>query len=564
MLLQGTTLTVLLVASLGCFAGVGDDELNPFGVGSSAEASGRYGSWLPKMAAAGAKWVRLFPDWNQIEPAEGKWDWSLLDGMLAAAASNHVHITGLFLYNAKWVNPNSHTFPTNYPAWSEYVSNVVRHAAGGVRYYEVWNEPESFASESTPADYARVVTSAYDAAKAVSPDAQIALSVASVDVLYLERAIRAGAAGHYDYICVHPYEVLGTVATGQEALYMSIVPTLREMLAAVDPPKRNVPIWFTEIGEEAGKNATLERQAQDLVKAYVMGIAQGVSHIQWFEAQEGGYSMGLLDGKGEPRAAYHALKNLAQALGPRPFFKGWVLLDGRDYGFVFQGADGPVLVAWARPGTTHELKFEPPVKVIEPLNGSHIQVNVLSLSNAPLIVLNVPAGLISEAEANKDKPFPWGGDYSRAEVASISMGNPNIERGLHQLNADVSSKPVVVNGGPARDCSIGSGVAFTVDPNFVSYTHTAMQISAVVRSISTNEHPGFNLKYESAGGRKGIGWNFVPGADRWYTLTWTLNDDEFVGNWGYHFSFDSDSKEHSKYYLQSVTVTKVVPPGEKH
>src|SRR5580765_836060 len=113
-----TWIGLLLLLSIPCFARAVDDELNPFGVGSSAEASGRYGSWLPKLAGAGAKWVRLFPDWNQIEPAPGKWDWSLLDGMLAAAASNHILVTGLFLYNTKWVNPNTHTFPTNYPAWS--------------------------------------------------------------------------------------------------------------------------------------------------------------------------------------------------------------------------------------------------------------------------------------------------------------------------------------------------------------------------------------------------------------------------------------------------------------
>ena len=111
----------------------------------------------------------------------------------------------------------------------------------------------------------------------------------------------------------------------------------------------------------------------------------------------------------------------------------------------------------------------------------------------------------------------------------------------------------------ARDCSKGSAVTFTVDPNFLSYTHAPIVISAVVRKISSTDNPGFNLKYESAAGRKGIGWNSVPGSDRWYTLTWTLSDDEFVGNWGYHFSFDCDSTNYSRYYLQQVTVTNRVP-----
>ena len=116
---------------------------------------------------------------------------------------------------------------------------------------------------------------------------------------------------------MHPYEVLGTVDSGQEPLYMNIVPTIRKMLAARDPARWN-PIWFTEIGEALGGQITAARQAEDLIKAYTMAIAQGVSHIEWFEAQEGGYQMGLLGSNGNPNPAYNALKNLATVLGPNP------------------------------------------------------------------------------------------------------------------------------------------------------------------------------------------------------------------------------------------------------
>jgi hypothetical protein len=551
----------LMLASERCWPAVVTQELSPYGVASSAQASGAYAAWLPKMAAAGIRWVRLFPDWNQIEPSKGKWDWSLMDSMINSAASNGISVSGLFLYNAKWINSVTHTFPTNdYPAWSDYVSNVVRHASGRICYWEVWNEPQSFAAGGTPADYGHVVALAYNAAKAAAPDAQVGIGVASVDVYYLEHSIRAGAADHFDYICVHPYEVLGTLSSGQEALCMSIVPTLRKMLAAVDPPKTNVPIWFTELGEEMNKQVNAAKQAQDLVKAYVLGIAQGVSVIEWFEPQEGGYAMGLLDAQGKPRRAYDALKNLTATLGPNPAYKGWVLINERDYGFVFQNATNMVVVAWAPPGKIDELKFERPVTFVDPLSGLPAEVTNCSLSNAPVFVVDVPSNLVTQAQANRNRPFPWNGDYTGADMVSITMGNPNVEKGLHQLNVEVSSAPVMISGEPARDCSVGAGVTFTVDPNFVSYTHTPLQISAVVRKISADDNPGFNLKYEAASGRKGIGWNFVPGADRWYTLSWTVADDEFVGNWGYHFSLDSDSKLHSRYYLQRVTVTRLVPP----
>jgi hypothetical protein len=536
------------------------DGSNPFGVGSSAQASGLYTSWMPKMAAAGVKWVRLFPEWNQIEPSAGTWTWSLMDSMLNSAAGNNLNISGLFLYNASWINSNTHTFPTNnYPAWSAYVSNVVRHAAGRVRYWEVWNEPESFAAGGTPADYARVVTNAYNAAKAADPNAQVGLSVASVDVFYLESAIQAGAADHFDYICVHPYEMLGTVDSGQEAEYMSIVPTIRKMLAAKNPAKWKVPIWFTEIGEALGGQVTATSQAQDMVKAYTMAIAQGVSHVEWFEAQEGGYAMGLLDSSGNPTPAYSALKNLAAQLGPSPVYQGWLLLNNQDYSFVFQGATNTVMTSWAPPNVVDSVALGQTVAIMNPVNGSLANTATYSLSNAPVLVLGAPSNLVARAVANRSQPFPWGGNFKGASSVSVVMGNPNLDNGLHQLNADASSTPVNVFGTSARDCSKSSAVIFTVDPNFLSYTHAPIRISAVVRKISATDNPGFNLKYESATGRKGIGWNSVPGSDKWYTLSWTIADDEFVGDWGYNFSFDCDSTNYSRYYLQQVTVTNLVP-----
>ena len=555
----GLRVFTVFVCSYNLVAAAVDDP-SPFGVGTSAQASGLYASWMPKMAAAGVHWVRIFPEWNQNEPSAGTWNWSLADSILSAAATNHLSVSGALLYNASWVNANTHTFPTNnYPAWFTYVSNAVAHAAGRVRYWEVWNEPESFAAGGTPADYARVVTNAYNAAKAADPNAQVGLSVASVDVLYLEQAILAGAADHFDYICVHPYEDLGAVDAGEEAQFMSIVPTIRKMLAARDPAKWQAPIWITEIGEALGGQVTATSQAQDLVKAYTLAIAQGVSHVEWFEARDGGYAMGLLDSSGNLTPAYTALQNLTATLGPNPTYLGWVMLNNKDYVFAFQGPATNVLAAWAPPNSIDSVSFGQVVSILNPLNGTVTSASVYSLSNAPVLVIGAPAGLVAQAQTNKFNPLPWAGNYSGASSISVTMGSPNTELGLHQLNADSSSTAVTVYGGPARDCSKASIQYFTVDPSFLSYTHASIKISAVVRRDASNDNAGFNLKYESATGRKSIGWNTVPGNSQWYTMTWTIADDEFVGDWGYHFTFDSDSTTYSKYYIQQVTVTNLVP-----
>jgi hypothetical protein len=109
----------------------------------------------------------------------------------------------------------------------------------------------------------------------------------------------------------------------------------------------------------------------------------------------------------------------------------------------------------------------------------------------------------------------------------------------------------------ARDISGGAGQAFTVDPNFMSYVTQPLKITAVVRRNGA-DNAGFNLKYESTTGWKGgDGWFTVPEGDAWTTHSWTISDPQFVGKWGFNFSFDSDSTTYSKYSIRSVKVEKL-------
>ncbi|HWB60134.1 MAG TPA: hypothetical protein VG733_11625, partial [Chthoniobacteraceae bacterium] len=71
------------------------------------------------------------------------------------------------------------------------------------------------------------------------------------------------------------------------------------------------------------------------------------------------------------------------------------------------------------------------------------------------------------------------------------------------------------------------------------------------------DNAGFGLKYESTSGYKGVGWYTVPDNKQWYTKSWRIDDAQFVGKWGYSFTLDSDGNQYNKYYIQSVTVTKL-------
>jgi hypothetical protein len=251
------------------------------------------------------------------------------------------------------------------------------------------------------------------------------------------------------------------------------------------------------------------------------------------------------------------MARMIQHLGQHPVYLGWVLLSGRDYGFVFQSAKGTVLVTWAPPGKPDRVDFGQTVQVVDPLSGKATTVNTYGLTVAPVLVLGVPENLLAQARANKARPLTWGGDYSQAKSVSITMGERNMEKGLHTLSGAAVAEAVVAYGGAARAGNVPGGNMFVVDPEFMSYTTVPIEITAVVRRNPAGDNAGFKLVYESTKGFKSLGWYTVPDNKQWHTVTWKIKVAQFVNYWSYNFSLNSDGDRYNKYLIQSVTVTKL-------
>jgi hypothetical protein len=280
--------------------------------------------------------------------------------------------------------------------------------------------------------------------------------------------------------------------------------------------------------------------------------------VQWFEGRDGDSGpMGLLDAEGNPRPSFHAMKNLIAHLGQHPQPLGWVLLNETHYGFLFEGAKGKALVTWAHARTATDVAFGKAVTLIDPITGERTTADRIALTVAPVIVLDVPDALVKQAEANKNMPLPWDGNYSKAKSVSITMGEDRAEKGLHTLSGNSLAQAVIAYGGSARAGNVPGGNLFVVDPEFMSYTTEPIEITAVVRRNEANDNSGFKLVYESKTGFKTAGtWFTVPDNKQWHTVRWQIDDAQFVNYWGYNFSLESDGDRYNKYYLQSVTVTK--------
>lgn len=567
-------------------------QISPFGLSQNGNVSG-YATWLPAIADAGVVGFRYFPEWNGMEPSNDTFNFTNADAYAATVDTNGMQIAGVLAYSASWTSASHHEFPMNNLAdWADYVGTVVGRYDGqtqpAVDYWEVWNEPNvsSFNTGSRPAaDYATLVRTAYAAAKAANPDCKIGITVANFDVRFIMQVLEAladqGAAGSFDFIAVHPYELVGRMnAADGELQYLNIVPVLRDMLAVHAPGKVNVPIRFTELGARIGDNiqgdvCDAPLAARLLVKAYVLGIVQGAEQINWFEAKDPTgttsnpqYGFGLLDVNQNKRPAWYAYRAMTDALGATPAYRGWLALGSTStgYGLVFDGADSDVLAAWMPKGETASVSFGATVRIVDIYTGTITTGTSVTLTDKPVFILDLPSALVGQAVANQPNPYPWGSAPVSANLAEIELGEISLASGLeidkaHTLAANgTGTNGVIVN-------QAGSGLYLSASPSFAGFGTSDVYVRVTARQTAlrpAGTYSGMNLFYQPTTGSptaapqypyKNIGqWFSLANNTSVQTKTWHLTDAMFAHTFGHALYFQFDAS--APFVIDKVEVSK--------
>lgn len=544
------------------------DNSSPWGVAAGAEGFSAYPLFTPILKHAGVQWLRGFYEWQTIQPKQGEWNFAPTDHLVENARANDIRLTGVFAYFAPWASADGGTrkFPIkNIQFWRDYVAGLVGRYHSDIKYWEVWNEFNgSFAENGNPAIYAELVREASIAAKTVDPTAKIGMSVASFDVGFLEAAIKAGAANHFDYICVHPYEKLANLSNDGEIAFLNMGVTLRKMLASNNQPS-DLPLWITEIGSPApvSRNDDADTaQAILLAKAYLLSVASGFQRIFWFEARGPSRSnqtdFGLIRPDMTLRPAYKALETLTAVLGPQPAAAGWLNLDNGGYGFLFDTQGGNVMAAWSPAKQEIKIVFAGSVRVYD-LAGGQLTLaagKTLTLRNSPVLIANLPAELVQEAGANKSKPYPWAGDFSRAPMVMVQLQTTNVETGIRQINPTTTvSNDSWRRTDFSRPDGEGHYVYFSVDPHFAPFGTKDLEITAVVRRIGPDKVAGMSLNYESQNGYVNTPYLNIPENDGWHEISWKISDANFVGTWGWNFRIDAISSP-NEFLIKEIKVKK--------
>ncbi|HRE49049.1 MAG TPA: beta-galactosidase [Aggregatilineales bacterium] len=170
--------------------------------------------------------VNLFL-WAYLEPAEGYYDWSHSDRIIAAARHEGLTVIARLGFVPAWARPKEKADPSflNWltPAYFEryarFVAAFAKRYAGQVTHIIPWNEPnlafEWGYRSVTPAEYVDLLRAVYRAAHAANPSVIIlggALAPtversanALDDRLFLEGLYAAGGGAYFDALAIHTY-----------------------------------------------------------------------------------------------------------------------------------------------------------------------------------------------------------------------------------------------------------------------------------------------------------------------------------------------------------------------
>jgi len=201
------------------------------------------------MKKAGVGIVRMDFLWEDIEPEDGVFAFEKYDYIVDLLYKNNIKILGLLNYSASWASPSGewNDPPEDNQRFVNYACQVILRYKDKVKYWEVWNEPDSsvyWARQDGLRKYCGLLKDVYIAAKKIDPECKILNGGFANGILSVNRIYENGARDYFDIMNIHIfYTPLNPDAI--KAAKGLIRLTYKIMKRNGDGLKK---IWITEIG----------------------------------------------------------------------------------------------------------------------------------------------------------------------------------------------------------------------------------------------------------------------------------------------------------------------------
>jgi len=200
------------------------------------------------MKKAGVTCVRFDFLWQDMEPQEGVWSFGKYDYLVDLLTQNQIRILGVLSYSTSWSGDDWNYPPYDNATFVNYASRVISRYKDKVKYWEIWNEPDSttyWKVRDEMKGYTRLLKEVYTAAKRADPSCKIVLGgLTSEGFFALKNIYRNGGKDYFDVMNIHPFTnpLLENRIRYVKALYNNV---RKEMAKNGDGHKK---IWFTEVG----------------------------------------------------------------------------------------------------------------------------------------------------------------------------------------------------------------------------------------------------------------------------------------------------------------------------
>jgi hypothetical protein len=225
-------------------------------------------------------------DWADANRAAEQYNSAPLNTYIATSLSWNAQILYTFGRTPQWASTSpdatspyglGQCAPPILSAWDQYVTAVVTNAAGRIKYWELWNEPDQAASYC--GDIPSMVTMAqhaYAIIKNIDPSATVLSPAATGEAgaTWFDSFITAGGLNTFDVVAFHGY------GGAQAEQINAIVDDYRLVMSRHNLSA--LPLWDTECSWGESSIGDDAHRAAFLSKYFFLQWSSGVDRVIWY------------------------------------------------------------------------------------------------------------------------------------------------------------------------------------------------------------------------------------------------------------------------------------------
>ncbi len=229
---------------------------------------------------SGVAFVRMDFLWEDIEPNKDTLFFDKYDFIVDLLTKKNIRILGILNYSASWAAKSWNSPPYDLKDFAAYVSQVIARYKDKIKYWEIWNEPDSkdyWQPQDDMLTYTELLKKSYLEAKKIDPTCKIVLGgMTSQGYFAIKNVYKNGGKDYFDIINIHPF--VDPLNPKEQKRIYALYNNLERLKVQYDDKDKK--IWFTEIGCPGldskieskgwwiGKSPDEKQQAQFLYSIY--------------------------------------------------------------------------------------------------------------------------------------------------------------------------------------------------------------------------------------------------------------------------------------------------------